>query len=110
VYVANTSAGAIYRVGVSNGRPSGHLTLVAHVRGADDFAVAPDGTVYIPSAGAVLKVAPDGTVTTLAQGCRGCDSALLADHGRTLYLVTHGFGPDAGPGTIYRLSLRGQNS
>jgi sugar lactone lactonase YvrE len=106
VYVANTVAGVIYRIDTSDGKPKGGLTAVAHVTAPDDFAVAGDGTIYLPSEGKVLKVSPSGQISTLADDCRGCDSALLTDHARSLLLVTHGFGPDAGSGHIYRLKLK----
>jgi sugar lactone lactonase YvrE len=106
VYVANTVAGVIFRIDTGDGKPKGGLTAVAHVAAPDDFAVAGDGTIYLPSEGKVLKVSPTGQVSTLADGCRGCDSALLTDHGRSLLLVTHGFGPDAGSGHVYRLKLK----
>ena len=108
VYVANTSAGALYRIDSdAQGKPKGALRLIAKIQSPDDFAVAEDGTLYAPSAGKVLKVSPSGEVSTLAEGCGGCDAALLAAHGTVLYLVTHGFGPGAGRGTIYRLNLAG---
>jgi sugar lactone lactonase YvrE len=106
VYVANTVAGVIYRIGSRAGKPEGALTPVAHVAVPDDFAVARDGTIYLPSQGKVLRVAPDGSVSTLAEGCTGCDSALLTDHGHSLLLVTHGFGAGAGGGHVYKLKLQ----
>ncbi len=106
VYVANTSVGALYRIGTdSKGKPKGAPQLIANVPRADDFAVATDGTIYIPSEGKILKVTAAGAVTQIAEGCTGCDSALLTDHEHSLLLVTHGFGPDAGPGRVYRLRL-----
>jgi sugar lactone lactonase YvrE len=106
VYVANTVAGIIYRINASHGKPQGGLTAIAHVQAPDDFAVALDGTIYLPSEGKVLKVSPSGEISTLAEGCQGCDSALLTDHERSLLLVTHGFGPDSGRGHVYRLKLK----
>ena len=65
-----------------------------------------NGTIYLPSEGKVLQISASGQISTLAEGCQGCDSALLTDHGHSLLLVTHGFGPGAGPGHLYRLRLQ----
>ena len=107
VYVANTSSGEIYRIDSDpSGKPRGKLTSVAKIPGPDDFAVAADGTIYVPSGGKILVVSPGGAVSTLAEGCEGCDAALLADHDHVLYLITHGFGPNAGHGRIYKIALQ----
>jgi sugar lactone lactonase YvrE len=106
IYVSNTSGGAIYRIASDpSGKPSGSLRLVANIAAPDDFAVAADGTIYAPSGAKILKISPDGAVSTLAEGCGGCDAALLADHDRVLYLVTHGFGPNGGRGHVYKIAL-----
>jgi len=106
VYVANSAGNALYRIGIdAAGAPRGALERVAGVNGPDDFDVAADGTIYLPSEGRVLRIATDGTLTELARGCGGCDTARLAAGGRVLLLATHGFGPDAGPGRVYRLPL-----
>jgi catechol 2,3-dioxygenase-like lactoylglutathione lyase family enzyme len=41
----------------------------------------------------------------LGSGCTGCDAARLSRDGRTLFVVTHGFGPSPGPGTIYEIDV-----
>jgi len=106
VYVSNTTANALYRIAVNAaGSPDGKLELVATVKSPDDFAVAKDDSVYLPSEGVLMRISAGGVVTRLAEGCVGCDAALLAENGRALLMVTHGFGPDAGPGHVYRLGL-----
>jgi sugar lactone lactonase YvrE len=106
VYVSNTAAGTVYRIATSNGEPKGRLTPVAQHVQPDDFAVARDGTIYLPSGTKVLKISPSGQIDTLVDGCMGCDAALLTDHEHSLLLVTHGFGPNAGSGHVYRLKLK----
>ncbi|MFO1400616.1 MAG: SMP-30/gluconolactonase/LRE family protein [Steroidobacteraceae bacterium] len=106
VYVANTAGNALYRIAVdAAGTPRGELQQIATVAAPDDFDVAADGTIYLPSEGRVLRVAPAGAITELAAGCDGCDTARLAEGGRALLLATHGFGADAGPGRVHRLEL-----
>lgn len=106
VYVANTSAGNIYRVQLTkDGEPQGTLTKYATVHHPDDFDIDSHGSVYLPSEGHVLKIDSSDHETTLADGCTGCDAALLTDAGHSLLLVTHGFGPGAGPGRLLKLKL-----
>jgi sugar lactone lactonase YvrE len=105
VYVSNTAAGTLYRLKIAQGKPVGELEEFAHVASPDDFDVTRDGYVYLPSGGKVLRISPSGEPTLLADNCKGCDSALLTDHERKLLLVTHGFGPNAGVGSVYSLTL-----
>ncbi len=105
VYVSNTAAGTLYRLKTAHGKPAGELAEFAHVPSPDDFDVTHDGNVYLPSEGNVVRISPSGQLTVLTDNCKGCDSALLTDHERSLLLVTHGFGPDAGPGRVYRLPV-----
>jgi sugar lactone lactonase YvrE len=105
VYVSNTAAGTLYKLKTSKGKPVGDLEEFAHVASPDDFDVTKDGNVYLPSEGKVLRISPSGEPTVLADNCKGCDSALLTDHARSLLLLTHGFGPDAGPGHVYSFTL-----
>ena len=106
VYVASTFAGAVYSIETDGqGHAKGAPKIIASVAHADDFAVSKNGTIYIPSAGKVVKISPTGEKSEIAEDCTGCDAALLVDHERSLLLVTHGFGPNAGPGRLYRLKL-----
>jgi sugar lactone lactonase YvrE len=107
VYVSNTRGNALYRIVVAGGQAAGAPRLIATLRSPDDFDVAGDGTVYLPSDNQVYAVGPDGTTRPLAGDCRGCDAALLSGDSKWLYLVTHGFGAGAGSGHVYRLSLEG---
>jgi sugar lactone lactonase YvrE len=108
VYVANTSAGNIYRVKLAkDGSPEGVLSKYVTVLHPDDFDVDSQGTIYLPSQGHVLKIDSGDHSTAIAEGCIGCDAALLTDAGHSLLLVTHGFGPDAGPGRLLKLKLPG---
>jgi len=105
VYVSNTAAGMLFKLKTAKGKPVGELEEFAHVASPDDFDVTKDGYVYLPSEGKVLRISPSGEPTVLAANCKGCDSALLTDHERSLLLLTHGFGPDAGPGHVYSMPL-----
>ena len=102
LYIANSSANALYRVAVdAAGEALGGLEHVADVAGPDDFAVAADGTILLPSADRLLAITPGGSQSVLASNCTGCDAARLSRDARTLFVVTHGFGPDPGPGRVH---------
>jgi sugar lactone lactonase YvrE len=108
VYVANTSAGNIYRIKIGrDGGPEGALAKYVTVNRPDDFDVDSRGNVYLPSEGHVLKISPTDQPMVIAEGCTGCDAALLTDRGHSLLLVTHGFGPNAGAGRVLTLKLPG---
>lgn len=106
LYVANSTADMIYRVAVdAAGEPAGGLERVAQVAGPDDFAVAADGTILLPSNDRLVAVTPGGSQSVLGGTCTGCDAARLSRDGRTLYAVTHGFGPAPGPGIVYAYDM-----
>jgi sugar lactone lactonase YvrE len=94
VYVTNTSRGAMYRVRMDGkGRPVGALALWAQVPAPDDFGIAKDGTVYIPSNGRMLKISPQGELTTFLEGVGGSSAAIVSRDQHWLYWVTRGSGP-----------------
>lgn len=88
VYVS-TRAG-IQRVQMdSNGRP-GPLSMFAQGTRADDFAIAKDGTLYIPSVMSMLKVSPKGEVSKFLDMVPNGASALVSNDGKWLYWATRG--------------------
>ena len=96
VYVTNTSRGAMYRVRIDGkGRPVGALAFWAPVPAPDDFGIANDGTIYIPSNGKMLKISPQGEVSTFQEGVGGSSAAIVSRDQHWLYWVTRGSGPGA---------------
>jgi sugar lactone lactonase YvrE len=94
VYVTNTSRGAMYRVKIdSKGRPASALALWAPVPVPDDFGIANDGTIYIPSNGKMLKISPQGEVSTFQEGVGASSAAIVSRDQHWLYWVTRGSGP-----------------
>jgi sugar lactone lactonase YvrE len=94
VYVTNTSRGAMYRIQIdAKGRPVGKLALYAPVPAPDDFGVVNDGTIYIPSSGNMLKISPQGEITTFLEGAGSSSAAMISRDQHWLYWVTRGAGP-----------------
>ncbi len=98
-YVGNRSKRAVYKIRIDeNGDAQGSFSLVADdLPVADDFAVGPDGTVYMPPAeyGApLIRILPSGEVDTtfLPSGPFGT-SAIISNDGKWLYWATS-FEPD----------------
>ena len=90
VYVANSTSGMVYTIHIgADGRPKGALKQLATVAGPDDFDVASDGTVFMPTGGSIARISPSGVVTMGDRNCVGCDAALLHDQEHSLLLVTH---------------------
>jgi hypothetical protein len=98
VYVSNKARLAIYKVERdANGRPKGGLTLVAKdLPTADDFAVAKDGTIYLPAPEkskpgekpALTRITPDGKITPFVADAPYSGSAIISRDGKWLYWAT----------------------
>ena len=93
VYVANKTDLAIYRVRINDdGQSEGPFVLVADgLPAADDFAIGPDGTLYVPPAeqnAAVTTVAPDGSKGMLIENAPYGASAMVSADGQWLYWAT----------------------
>lgn len=93
VLISNSFRGAVYRValGADNG-PDGALTLVGEPGAVDDFAVAPDGSIYLAThRNTLLRLGSDGAVTTvLPEGADGSTAVALTPDGDALYALTTG--------------------
>ena len=92
-YVANKSRLAIYRVRIDeNGSAEGQFSLVADgLPGADDFAVGPDGTIYLPPAeqgAALTRISPNGEIDAFLQSAPFGASAIVSADGKWLYWAT----------------------
>jgi hypothetical protein len=91
--ITSSIASSVFRLPVSaDEKPAGPLTLWAKTPGADDLAVAADGSIYLAThAKSVVRVSPEGKVTTvLDQDVDGCTSVALSSDGRSLYVLGTG--------------------
>jgi hypothetical protein len=85
-----STAAGIQRAQIgADGRP-GPLTMFAKDTRADDFAIAKDGTLYIPSSMSVIKVSPNGQVSPFLDNVPNGASAWVSIDGRWLYWSTRG--------------------
>ena len=91
VYVANREKLSIFRVRVdAGGNPAGPMTLFAKdLPNADDFALASDGTVYLPPTdqakpSPMLRITPSGDRTVHTVGAFGA-SAIVSRDGKWVY-------------------------
>lgn len=113
-YISNTGAGTIVKIPILPGGSAGSATVYLSSLFADDFAFGLDGTLFAATqVGEIIRVAPDGTRTSLLTGTLG-DAAVA--FGRTpadlqaLYAVNNGgafLGLPGGPeaASIVRLDV-----
>ena len=79
----------IYRVQMdSHLLPKGGPVLFAQGPEVDDFAIAPDGTMYIPSETDMWKVSPTGEVSKFLDNAPNGPSAWVTKDGKWLYWPT----------------------
>lgn len=95
VYIANREKLSIFRVKIDDlGRAEGPLTLVAKdLPHADDFAVAGDGTIFLPPSdqakpSAMIRISPSGERNTVTIGRAGA-SAMVSRDGKWVYWATN---------------------
>lgn len=96
-YVSVTGADRIVRVPIIDGA-AGQPEIHAEALRADDFAIDADGALYIAThqAQSLLRLAPDGTRTTLAGAAQGMVGSTAVAFGRTeadrtsIYVTTTG--------------------
>lgn len=99
VYVSVTGKNAMYRVQMDpSGKPQGSLMLIAEGVRVDDFDVAKDGSIYAPSGDAMYKIAPNGTVSKVADKVPGGPASMVSSDGRWVYWTTRGGGGGGGRG------------
>jgi sugar lactone lactonase YvrE len=79
----------IYRVQMdSNIKPKGGPILFAQGVPTDDFAVAPDGTLYISSGTTMMKVSPTGEVSKFLDNAPNGAASWVTKDGKWLYWPT----------------------
>jgi len=103
-WVYYTSRGVMWKVKIGkDGKPEG--AAVQHsVQGGDDFDFAEDGSIYIVGNKNLLKIAPDGSVSTVAELGVDCPAVRLTRDGHAALMVTRGSFPGfPGPVATSRL-------
>lgn len=100
VYIANSSKRSIFRVGIdANGKAQGPVTLaVENLPHVDDFAIAADGTIFLPptsqaATGPMIRVAPDGAQSTHAVGPPGATAIVSRDGNWVYWPSNNGLAP-----------------
>lgn len=97
-YVSVTARDLLVRAPLDGGGAPGRIEVVAERLRADDFAIDADGTLFIAThpAHSLVRLAPDGTRTTLAGAEQGMVGATAAAFGRreadrrSIYVTTTG--------------------
>jgi len=117
LYASNTAKAMLLKIPLQAEGEPGAIEVFVQPTVIDDFAIDPAGNLYATTHvfNSVLQIAPDGSLTTIAQadqGVTGC-TALAFGTGETrssLYIVTNGgmtLPPADGvqPAEVVRLSL-----
>jgi sugar lactone lactonase YvrE len=91
--LTNSGARKVYRLPVdADDRPAGPLELLRETVGADDMAVAADGTVYVAThVDTVVRIRGDGGVEpVVVRDVEGCTSVALSRDGKQLFVLGTG--------------------
>lgn len=112
VYVANREKLSIFRVGIDRaGRPTGPMTLFAKdLPNADDFALAPDGTVFLPPTdqtkpSAMLRITPSDRVVHTV-GAFGASATVSRDGKWVYWASSSGLIPNSpAPQRLFRVPV-----
>jgi len=103
-WVYLVSNGNVYRIKIGpDKKPMGGAVVFAMGAQTDDFGVAPDGTVYIPSGKTMVKVSPTGERSVFLEDIETTNSpaAYVTKDGKWLYWTER-----AGPAKIKRVALK----
>ena len=83
---SNPAVPGIYRIQVGpDGKPMGTPQTIQEGLATDDFAVAPDGSVILPSGTTLYKITTAGVQTKIADPAVTGPSAIVSNDGMTAY-------------------------
>ena len=101
VYIANSEKRSIFRVGIDeNGDRQGELTLfAADIPHVDDFAIASDGTIFLPPTGStnpgpLYRIPPGEAAVTHAIGPSGASAIVSHDDQWVYWPSNNGIAPE----------------
>ena len=103
-WVYLTSADKVYRVQIGPDRkPKGGAVLFAQGAQTDDFGIAPDGTLYLPTGTTMMKISPSGQASVFLSDIETQNSpaAWVTRDGKWLYWTER-----AGPAKVKRVALK----
>ena len=104
-WVYLTSGDKVYRVQVGPDRkPKGDLMLFAEGAPTDDFGMAPDGTLYLPSGKTIVKISPSGQSSVFLSdiGSENSPAAWVTHDGKWLYWTER----EGNPSRVLRVALK----
>ncbi|MBY0507644.1 MAG: SMP-30/gluconolactonase/LRE family protein [Bryobacteraceae bacterium] len=98
LYASNTARQQLFKIAIRRDGKPGAITLVSSANNLDDFALDEAGNLYGTTHvyNSVVKVAPDGTSTVIADassgvtGCTALAFGRLSGDRNKLYVVTNG--------------------
>lgn len=113
IVVGNTEAGRLVRIEIEPDGSAGAFSVLAEspaLLGVDGIAFDVHGDVWaaVIAQSTIVRVSPDGTVTTVATAADGLDwaSSLAFGKGDDLWVVNYAIGPPGGPGpALLRLAV-----
>lgn len=86
---SNPAVPGVYRIQVgADGKPSGAPQTIQEGLATDDFDVAPDGSVILPSGTTLFKITTAGVQTKLADPVVGGPSLVVSKDGKTAFWPT----------------------
>ena len=108
-WVYYTSRNTMWKVKIGkDGKPEG-AAIKHSAQGGDDFDIAKDGSIYIAGNKNLLKIAPDGSVSTVAEVGVDCPAVRLTRDGSAALMTTRGSFPGfpgpVTPSKVLRVSL-----
>lgn len=110
LYVTSSAKRSVFRIGIDTAdRPKGSLKLVAETTGADDLAIARDGTIYLATHGEDIVRIRRGTIEPIInRDVDGATAVALSADEKTLYALGTGglYEGKTGEATLVQATLK----